>query len=78
MFLRESDEARLRELCDELLGPVHLGPSSQSNAGEKLHSWESDILVSTYLLQYSLHFMQSNIVSFLYYGCDDFVVALLT
>jgi protein HIRA/HIR1 len=41
---KETDEARLRELCEELLGPVHLGPSSQSITGEKLHSWESDIL----------------------------------
>ncbi|KAG0575691.1 hypothetical protein M758_5G025400 [Ceratodon purpureus] len=41
---KESDEARLRELCEELMGPVHLGPSSHSSTGEKLHSWKPDIL----------------------------------
>jgi hypothetical protein len=54
MCVRESDEARLRELCEELLGPVHPGRSSQSSTGENLHSWKPDILVSTSLQALSI------------------------
>ncbi len=50
VVVREVDEARLRELCEELLGPTYVvdssSPSRAPSKHDKNHHWNPEILVS--------------------------------
>lgn len=47
MCIRDTDEARLREVCEELLGPIRVdySTSSPSNPLNNQKQWNSEILV---------------------------------
>jgi len=59
VVFREVDEARLRELCEELLGPTYVvdssSPSRAPSKHDKNHHWNPEILVSLEYYCFSFH-----------------------